>query len=436
MTASARTDNRQTTLVSVSNVAAPAAVQSTTRVSDLDRRVTDGAIASAQEAGGGMYFSRPLNCWVVEGYAEAVAVMREPALEIPKLPLPAHLLDADEQAALVPLWEQTRNTPLYSAGAAHRRLRHELRGPFTREAVRDWRPFIREVAAELVDGCVPKSRMEVIEDLGRPLLRRVMAEVVGIPEHRRLEFDQWVHAAMDVGKLGTSDWSSDVLTQACEATDALEGLVAELFKRPDGVPHGSVVSAAVARQATPQGLSVQEVATNVRSLYTAGLYTTIYLVASAVYLLFVDETVLNAVRRDSRAVTDVVHETLRFACPAVEVIVRRATRNVTIGRHDIERGQFVRTVVLRASRDPARFHDPDVFDHERPREGRTLAFGVGPHVCLGNHLATAIAEETCTVLADTRYAARLVAPYPKFVRRPAIPVMWGPEWVRLEFGPT
>jgi hypothetical protein len=39
------------------------------------------------------------------------------------------------------------------------------------------------------------------------------------------------------------------------------------------------------------------------------------------------------------------------------------------------------------------------------------------------------------VLADPRHSARLVAPYPTFHRRPAVPVMWGPDWVYLELGP-
>jgi cytochrome P450 len=393
-------------------------------------------VKNGQVGGSEMFFSQRLDCWVVEGYAAAVAVMREPALEIPRLPLPAHLLSTDDQVALAPLWEQAGHLPLYSTGSAHRRLRGELRAPFTRDAVDNWRPLIRQVATELVVRSLPSGRIEVIEDLGRPLLRQVMAEVIGIPESRRTEFDQWTHAAVDVGKLGTPHWSGDVGHAASRATDAIDRLVEQILDSPNDMPPGSVLGTAAARRGQNGGLSTAELAANARSLYTAGVHTTIFLIASAAFFLFADETALKAVRRDRATVTGVVHETLRFASPAVEVNVRRATRDVTVGRHDIRKGQFVRTVVLRAARDPAQFHDPDVFDHRRPHAGRTLAFGVGPHVCLGNHLATAIAEETCAVLADVRYAARLLGPHPTFVRRGAIPVMWGPEWVRLELGPA
>jgi cytochrome P450 len=384
----------------------------------------------------GLYYSQRLKCWVVEGYAEANAVMRESALEIPRLPLPSGMLDNTEQAALMPLWEQSGHVPLYSSGSEHRRLRRELRGAFTTKAVTGWRSLIRGYAAALVDARMPSGQLEVMEDVGRPLLRHVMAEVLGIPTAMRDDFHRWAHAAMDIGKLGTPEWSGTVLDDACRASDALVRMAEELLARPSDLPSGTVAGIAIARQDAPGSLSAKELATNLRSLYTAGMQTTIHLVGSAAYLSFADASALVAVRADPEGAADVVRETLRFACPAAETIIRRATRDVTIGAHRIRRGEFVRTVILRASRDPAQFHDPDVFDHHRPHAGKVLAFGTGPHVCLGNHLATAVAEETCAVLATPRYAARLAMPHPRFVRRPAIPVMWGPEWVRLELGPS
>ena len=391
--------------------------------------------APGQETASGMYFSQSLDCWVVEGYAEAVAVMREPALEIPRLPLPAQLLSDEEKSALMRLWGQAEDLPLYSTGKAHQRLRRGLRDPFTRDAVDAWRPLIRRVANELIEDFLAAGHIEVVEDVGRPLLRRVMAEVVGIPPRSRADFDRWANATVDVGKLATPDWSEHLLADATQALQSIDDLIHDVLGKPEEVPHGSVLAYAAARQGEPRCLSQQEVVANARALYTAGVHTTIFLIAAAAYLLFADGAILQEVRRNNDVLADVVQETLRFACPAVEVNIRRATRNVTIGTHNICRGHFVRIAVLPASRDPSHFRDPDVFDHHRRHPGMTLAYGVGSHVCLGNHLATAIAEEICTALADPRYSARLVAPYPEFRRRPALPVMWGPDWLHLQLGP-
>jgi cytochrome P450 len=150
-----------------------------------------------------MYFSESLDCWVVDGYADAVDVMRAPALEIPVLPLPVASLNFEEQAALGPLWEQARDTPLYSTGKAHQRLRGELRGPFTQDAVDRRRPMIRQTTDAAIDAGVRRGTLDVVGDLARPLMRHVMADVVGIPATRRAEFDRLATMTMDAGMLAT-----------------------------------------------------------------------------------------------------------------------------------------------------------------------------------------------------------------------------------------
>ncbi|MDH6120891.1 cytochrome P450 [Kitasatospora sp. GAS204A] len=382
-----------------------------------------------------MHFSDSLDCWVVEGYAEAVAVMRSGALEVPLLPLPRGLGSVAERTALEPLWEQARHIPLYNSGQAHRRLRHELRDAFTRESVEAWRPSIRKVAEESFTGCLPAGRAEVIEDIGKPVLREVMAEVVGIPPDARAEFGRWADVTVRAGAFGTPQWSDGLLAEVVAAVTSIDRLIGEVVADARAVPAGSVLARALERRRHGEGLSEQEISANARALYTAGVYTTTHLIAAAAYYLFRDATVLEQARQDGRELAKVVRETLRFACPAVETALRRATRDVVINGETIRRGQFVRTVVLRASRDPRRFPEPDVFDHERPRQGRELVFGVGSHICLGNHLATAITEEICGVLAAPEFHARLAEPHPVFRRRPAVPVMWGPEWVHLELAP-
>lgn len=385
--------------------------------------------------GPGIHFSESLDCWVVEGYAQAVAVMRSSALEVPLLPLPGGVGTEAEHTALEPLWEQARHIPLYAHGQAHRRLRHELRDAFTRESVHAWRPTIRKVAQASVAGCLPAGRVEVVEDVGKPVLREVMAEVVGIPLDAWADFGHWTDATVKAGALGTPQWSDAVLAEVTEAVVSIDGLIAEVVARARAVPAGSVLAHALERRSRGEGITEQEISANARALYTAGVYTTSYLIAAAAYFLFRDSAVLEQARRDRRVITKVVRETQRFACPAVETALRRATRDVVIGGETVRRGQFVRTVLLRASRDPNRFTEPDVFDHDRPNQGKELVFGIGPHICLGNHLATAITEEICGALAAAPHQARLAEPHPVFRRRPALPVMWGPEWVHLELGP-
>jgi cytochrome P450 len=303
-------------------------------------------------------------------------------------------------------------------------------------AVLGHRARIADIAVELLDARVPDGLLEISEDIARPLLTRLMAEIVGIPVPEREAFHRLAHEAMDVGTLGTPDWSSAMLSASCEAHGAIEQMVHRLLADPAEVPVDSVLGESIRRHGAPGALNPAEIATNLRSLYTAGLHTTTPLIAGVAYFLFAEPDVIEAVRADRNTVATLVRETLRYASPAVEVNIRRAVRDTHIGNHCVRAGEFVRTVVLRACRDATRFSDPDRFDLHRGREGKLLAFGTGPHVCLGKHLAIAVAEEICAVLARPRYAARLDAPYPRYVRRGAVPVMWGPEWVHIRIGPA
>jgi cytochrome P450 len=378
------------------------------------------------------YFSRDLDCWVVEGYDDALAVMRSEALVVPHLPLTNGLGTAEDRQALIPMWEQAGYVPLYTTGDVHRRIRRELRPPFTAAAAEARRPMIRQAADELVAGCAPAGHLEVMADIGRPLARHVMHEAIGVPAGLRRDFEGWMEAAIKAGTFGTPHWTPSVPGDAAAAVDAVNGFVHDMLDRPEDILPGSMLSHAAARLGRPAALSEAEIAANVRALWTAGYHTTVYPLASAVYFLFRDAEMLAAARASRTALVQVVRETFRYACPAAETIIRRATRDVVIGGQRIGRGQFVRTVLLRASRDPRRFDHPDVFDPERTGQGPALTFGVGPHVCLGNFMATAIIEEACAALADPRHQAQLAAPEPVFVRRPAVPVTIGPEAVHLD----
>jgi cytochrome P450 len=65
---------------------------------------------------------------------------------------------------------------------------------------------------------------------------------------------------------------------------------------------------------------------------------------------------------------------------------RKATRGTEVGGCPIEPGQMVWLPLASANRDPAEF--PDAHQVNIDREGnRHLAFGAGPHRCLGSHLA-------------------------------------------------
>jgi hypothetical protein len=85
-----------------------------------------------------------------------------------------------------------------------------------------------------------------------------------------------------------------------------------------------------------------------------------------------------------------VEEFLRFDSP-VQVTDRVVTEDLDFRGHRFRRGQLVVCLLGAANHDPARFPHPDRLDVTRADRGH-LAFGLGPHVCLGAPLARLEAE--------------------------------------------
>jgi cytochrome P450 len=104
----------------------------------------------------------------------------------------------------------------------------------------------------------------------------------------------------------------------------------------------------------------------------------------------VKQTLLN----DWTQVELTVEEMLRYCSPAQFAKPRFATQDTELYGQPLRRGEAVMPVLASANYDPARFENPTQFEINRARNYH-LAFGAGPHVCLGLKLARA---ETQVVL--------------------------------------
>ena len=99
-----------------------------------------------------------------------------------------------------------------------------------------------------------------------------------------------------------------------------------------------------------------------------------------------------ALQADGGLLTNAVHEITRMVSPVI-YMRRTATRDVEVEGQVIAEGEKAIMYYGAANRDPAVFADPDRFDIRRANAEKNIAFGHGPHICIGRMTAQLQLEE-------------------------------------------
>jgi cytochrome P450 len=143
----------------------------------------------------------------------------------------------------------------------------------------------------------------------------------------------------------------------------------------------------------------------VKLLFAAALDTVRNSLSMAVYVLAARPDLKAKIMDNPRAIPTAIEEFLRFFSPAPTG--RLIMRDVTVGGVDFKAGDMVIVPLVSANHDPDVFDEPDDFILDR-RKNAHIAFGAGPHRCLGSHLARmelrVALEEIHTLMPDYQLA--------------------------------
>ncbi|MGW1026799.1 cytochrome P450 [Streptomyces sp. NPDC002577] len=121
------------------------------------------------------------------------------------------------------------------------------------------------------------------------------------------------------------------------------------------------------------------------AIATAGHDTTSSTMAGTIEQLALHPDQLAKVQQNPNLVSDLVNEGLRWSSP-VKHFTRQATQDYTLRGRRISKGDRFMLLYQSANRDADVFDQPDLFEIER-RPNKHVAFGYGPHMCIGQHLA-------------------------------------------------
>jgi cytochrome P450 len=266
----------------------------------------------------------------------------------------------------------------------HGRLRRLVAAAFTARRVERMRPHVAGIADDLVDALAASGRpADLVSAVSMPFPVIVICELLGVPLEGRDTF----RAAADAA-LSTSAVPVEQRQQAMtDLHSYIASLVAERRDRPDG-PGDDVLGGLVsARDDDGDRLSEDEMVSLGSAILLAGHETTMNMTGNMVRTLLHERSRWDALVADPDAIPAAVEEMLRFIPLGRQAgLPRIATADVELTGGTVRAGEAVLVSTNAANRDPEVFDDPDALQLDRT-PGAHVAFGYGPHHCLGASLA-------------------------------------------------
>ncbi|QRX89675.1 cytochrome P450 [Streptomyces noursei] len=313
---------------------------------------------------------------MILGYPEAKAAMARPALRVDwayASPQWRALVLGDTQTTQPP---QGRSVAT-SDNLDHKRLRQPLIQAFTVRRIQELAPFIEQRAHQLIDRLPPRTPFDLVDDYAAPLTIAVICDILGISD---LDQNRFRYLADRLSYPASLD---DAHAARHEITPLLRQLVASKHDRPgdDLLSHLLQINRDLS---VPQDMLTDTELTGATfTLLNAGHQTSIHLVTNTLLCLLTHPEQLGLLRDNSSLLGMALEETLRYEGPIGGALRRFAAEDLSIGDTLIPGdGSQVLVMLSSAHRDPRQFPDPHRFDIGR-RNTDLLAFGHGPHYCLG-----------------------------------------------------
>lgn len=279
----------------------------------------------------------------------------------------------------------------------HTALRRTLIGEFTAKRLAGWRPRMQEIVDEAIDAMLAGPRdVDLVEVLSLPVPSQVISELLGVPYADHAFFQE--NSADFVDRNSTPQ-------QKMAAIGNLQKYIADLVQKKIESPGDDLLSRQIAA-----GVSAEDLAPVGFLLLIAGHETTANMISLSVATLLDQRAKLEELRNDPDLAAGAVEELLRYFTIAEVGAARLATEDIEIGGVLIREGEGVFGLTNTANRDPEVFPNPDEIDFARMARNH-LAFGFGPHQCLGQNLARLELEVVLATLLRRVPTLRLAVPF-------------------------
>jgi len=262
----------------------------------------------------------------------------------------------------------------------HGPARRAVVGDFTVRRTRGLQPRIQEIVDDAIDAMLAGPQpADLVQALSLPVPSLVICELLGVP-YADHEFFQ------TRSKLLIARSTSGEVRQ--QAVEDLQRYLGDLVTSKQQAPTDDLIGRQVLKQRENGTEDHESLVSLAFLLLIAGHETTANMISLGTIALLQNPGQLAIIANDPSKTPEAVEELLRYFSIADTATGRVAVEDVEVDGVQIKAGEGVFALSYAANRDPEVFNDPDALDLERGARHH-VAFGFGPHQCLGQNLARA-----------------------------------------------
>ncbi|MVZ99641.1 cytochrome P450 [Actinomadura sp. LD22] len=264
----------------------------------------------------------------------------------------------------------------------HKMRRKLVSAGFTPRRVAAQEDYLRRICDEILDGVCERGECDFVHDIAAQLPLIVIGDALGFAPRDRQTLLAW---SDDMLRALTGGDDLELMVKAGEAFAGFNEYAARAVERCRAEPGDDLLSILVHAEIDGDHLDLDSLLQESLLILIGGDETTRHVISGGMYQLCLHPDQRRKLIDDPAKIPAAVEEMLRWVSP-IKNMNRTATRDVELGGRTIREGDKVLLLYPSANRDADVFDDPFRFDVERAPNDH-IAFGNGPHFCLGNSLA-------------------------------------------------
>ncbi len=272
----------------------------------------------------------------------------------------------------------------------HRTWRRVLNPLFSPQEADRLVPAMREIANRLIDGFAADGQVDLVQAYAAPFQGESFFRLIfGLN-------DEDTEHCRDAATQGV--FADDPLVRR-EGFTKVSQFCARLYEeRAERGKTNAIIRLLDHGEIDGKPITEAEARGVLELLVFGGNETTVNALSNILLHLAENDADRERVLADPTLLPHAIEESLRHDSPVV-ALGRTASKDVELCGHAIKAGQNVQMSWMSANHDGRAFPDPKAFDIDRTSNNHA-SFGVGPHRCLGSHLARAILRVGAEVLLE------------------------------------